>query len=135
MARDDELLEALRALPPRVLALARARVKAALAAEEGGDGGDAAGPIARLLEAKRRSDRRDYRGKHAILRELLRRYPDRFVVDSSGPGPMLGLTYDPRGAHFRLHAPRALVPPGVPRWTTPSATAPRPRPGPTPTER
>lgn len=69
-----------------------------------------ADPLARLLEAKARSDAGDMEGKAAILRALIQGAPDQWLVDSPD-GKYPGLTHVPTG--FRIHAPRgvaALVP-------------------------
>ncbi len=59
-----------------------------------------------LKAAKRESDRRNYTGKHRIMRKLLDAHPDDFRVDSRS-GCFWGLTH--RGG-FRMHLPRAVIP-------------------------
>lgn len=66
-----------------------------------------AGPVIQgLLEAKRLSDRRDYRGKHQKLRELIEKYPDDFYIDSQ-QGNMVGITHK---SGFQIHAPLKILP-------------------------
>lgn len=67
-------------------------------------------PLALLLKAKAESDRRNYGAKNEILRQLLRAYPSRFVVDSDD-GRILGLTHPSTG--FRIHMPASAVPDNV----------------------
>jgi hypothetical protein len=63
-----------------------------------------------LLQAKAESDRRNYRAKNELLRQLLSAQPHRFVVDSDD-GRILGLTHPSTG--FRIHMPRGAVPDGI----------------------
>jgi hypothetical protein len=68
----------------------------------------AAGPVLqKLLDAKRLSDVRDYKGKHQRLRQLIDKYPDDFFVDSM-QGDIVGVTHRPTG--FRMHAPIRVLP-------------------------
>lgn len=60
--------------------------------------------LAALLDAKARSDRRDYAGKSAILRQLLKSNADEFYVDSDDGHGIVGLTHAPLG--FRIHLPQ-----------------------------
>lgn len=71
--------------------------------------------LAALLEAKSRSDVRDYDSKAAILRDLLRKKPKEFAIDSEANG-IVGLTHKPLG--FRIHLPRRAMPDGLEleRW-------------------
>ena len=63
--------------------------------------------LAKLLEAKRESDRKNYRAKHEILRKLLKEQPHNFHIDSE-EGSITGLTHTP--SRFRIHAPRKIIP-------------------------
>jgi DNA ligase D-like protein (predicted 3'-phosphoesterase) len=65
----------------------------------------AAGVLDDLKRAKAESDRKNYPGKHAILRRLVAAHPEHFAVDSTD-GRFAGLTHLPTG--FRIHAPRSL---------------------------
>jgi len=56
------------------------------------------------------SDRRDYKGKHAVMRRMLAERPDEFFVDDP-KGWFLGISHRPSG--FRLHLPRSLVPAAI----------------------
>lgn len=67
--------------------------------------------LRRLLAAKAESDRRNYRAKHHILRQMLREAPADFEVDSEAGG-IVGLTH--RNG-FRIHAPRQILPAGLGR--------------------
>lgn len=64
--------------------------------------------LTQLIEAKEHSDKRRYKLKHAILRDLLRKYPQQFMVDSNGTNRILGITHNP--TNFRIHIPRTAVP-------------------------
>lgn len=66
--------------------------------------------LADLLDAKARSDRRDFSGKHAVLRRLMADRPHEFTVDDPR-GFFVGISHVP--SSFRLHLPRNLVPVGV----------------------
>ncbi len=59
----------------------------------------------RLIEAKRESDRRNYRAKHAIIKHLIASEPDNFHVDSEHGG-IVGLTHS---TGFRIHVPRDVI--------------------------
>lgn len=72
--------------------------------------------LAAMLDAKARSDRRDYRGKHAIMRRLMVEDPGAFVVDDDR-GHFVGVTHSDLG--FKMHLPRTLVPEGVRRVVPP----------------
>jgi hypothetical protein len=65
------------------------------------------GVVADLLAAKAESDRKNYAGKHRIMRKLLRDRPHEFFVDST-QGAFLGISHSPSG--FKMHLPRKLVP-------------------------
>lgn len=60
-----------------------------------------------LLEAKRRSDIGDYKGKREILRRLMRNRPQEWIVDSPHPRHP-GITHTP--TRFRLHTLRQDIP-------------------------
>lgn len=60
-----------------------------------------------LIRAKQESDRRNYRSKHLILAELLRKFPKDFLVDSEEKG-IVGLTHKP--TKFKIHIPYAKAP-------------------------
>ena len=68
----------------------------------------AAGILAQLLNAKGESDRKNYPAKHNILRDMIKRDPGSFRIDSE-EGGIYGLTHVPTG--FRIHMPRAAAPP------------------------
>lgn len=63
--------------------------------------------IDRLRKAKKESDRKNYRAKHKILRELISETPSDFCIDSSRGG-MAGLTH--RRTGFRIHMPHKAIP-------------------------
>jgi hypothetical protein len=67
--------------------------------------------LQQLLEAKKRSDYRDYESKNRILSGLLDSKPEQFKVDSHLNERYVGLTHKPTG--FRIHAPRKLIPAGI----------------------
>ena len=67
----------------------------------------AAGALPQLMEAKRESDRKNYKRKHTILRRLIEQNPEAFSIDSMTRG-IVGITHNPTG--FRLHMPGAAVP-------------------------
>jgi hypothetical protein len=67
--------------------------------------------LKQLLEAKKRSDRNDYRGKNEILSELLKKHPDQFRVDQLLNDKYVGLTHKPSG--FKIHTTRSLIPTGI----------------------
>lgn len=83
-----------------------------------------AGIVADLKGAKSLSDRRDYKGKHRILRKLLDERPQEFHIDSA-QGPFVGVTHGPSG--FRMHLPRRLVAAYNLPATPMKAAAPLPR--------
>lgn len=62
--------------------------------------------LARLLEAKRESDRRNYPAKTAIINKLLQTNPDEFFIDSEDRG-IAGLTHEP--LNFKIHVPLADI--------------------------
>lgn len=59
----------------------------------------------RLIEAKRESDRRNYRAKHAIIKHLIASEPDNFHIDSE-QGGIVGLTHS---TGFKIHVPRDVI--------------------------
>ncbi len=63
-------------------------------------------PLRLLLKAKSESDRRNYKAKHSILKQLMYEDPKAFHVDSESRG-VVGLTHR---SGFRIHAPRRVVP-------------------------
>lgn len=64
-------------------------------------------PLARLLQAKAESDRRNYGAKVELLRSLVNDRPTEFMVDSQQAG-MAGITHTP--TNFRIHMPRKALP-------------------------
>lgn len=67
--------------------------------------------LQKLIEAKKFSDRSDYGKKNEVLKELLKKYPKEFKVDSILDNKYVGLTHKPSG--FKIHAPRTLIPIGI----------------------
>ena len=67
--------------------------------------------LTQLIEAKRLSDKRDYKAKNEIIAKLLENSPKQFKIDSLLNNKYLGLTHKPSG--FKIHAPRTLVPIGI----------------------
>jgi acylphosphatase len=67
----------------------------------------AGGALEKLLNAKSESDRKNYPAKHNILRDMIKRDPGSFRIDSE-EGGIYGLTHAPTG--FRIHMPRAAAP-------------------------
>lgn len=65
------------------------------------------GDLARLHEAKRHSDVRDWSAKHGILVPMMQRRPHDWRVDSDEGGPVVGVTHR---SGWRFHLPRAAVP-------------------------
>lgn len=63
--------------------------------------------LPRLLQAKRESDRKNYRAKHSIMRGLITKQPKDFKIDSNKNG-VVGVTH--RATGFRLHLPKRVVP-------------------------
>jgi superfamily II DNA or RNA helicase len=60
-----------------------------------------------LMEAKKESDRRNYAKKQQILRDLMKQYPDHFLIDTPG-GKFVGITHKRTG--FQFHLPRNVIP-------------------------
>jgi hypothetical protein len=69
-----------------------------------------ASPLQQLLVAKRLSDAKDYKGKHAKLRALIEEHPNDFIIDSIN-GDIAGVTHLP--LNFRIHAPLRILPPNI----------------------
>lgn len=67
--------------------------------------------LKQLLEAKKRSDKNDYRGKNEILSALLKKHPDQFRVDQLLNDKYVGITHKPSG--FKIHTTRSLIPTGI----------------------
>lgn len=63
--------------------------------------------LSQLIEAKNLSDKKDYRGKHSKLRQLMQQYPDDFYIDSVN-GDIAGITHS--GTGFKIHMPIRLLP-------------------------
>lgn len=74
--------------------------------------------LTQLLLAKSYSDRKHYLRKHSILRDLISKSPDDFLIDSEGDDGIVGLTHSP--TNFRIHMPGKMLPTDV--------TVPRPGP-------
>lgn len=66
-----------------------------------------AGIVTDLKGAKFESDRGNYPAKHGRMRELIRKYPDDFAIDSR-QGDIVGVTHVPTG--FRMHLPSRVLP-------------------------
>lgn len=63
-------------------------------------------PVAVLRAAKKESDRKNFRAKHHLVRQLILADPGAFTVDSEARG-VVGLTHR---SGFRLHLPSRVVP-------------------------
>ena len=70
-------------------------------------------PLHLLLRAKGLSDNKNYIEKNKILRDLLIKNPDKFLIDSDLNSKYVGLTHVPTS--FKIHAPRDIIPTGVSR--------------------
>lgn len=64
-------------------------------------------PVTLLRQAKAHSDRGDYEAKTQIVRDLIRRRPADWVVDSRLPPRFVGLTHV--GSGFKIHLPEQAV--------------------------
>jgi superfamily II DNA or RNA helicase len=64
--------------------------------------------ILKLIEAKKKSDNRDYIAKNHILQTITHKNPKNFKVDSYLNKKYVGLTHIPSG--FKIHAPRSILP-------------------------
>ncbi len=64
--------------------------------------------LIRLIEAKKKSDQRDYVAKNQLLLELVNRKPKDFKIDSYLNKDYVGLTHIPTG--FKIHAPKKILP-------------------------
>lgn len=62
-----------------------------------------------LLQAKKMSDERNYDEKNKILRGLLEKYPNEFLIDSDLNNKFVGITHVPTS--FKIHVPRHIIPP------------------------
>lgn len=63
--------------------------------------------LPQLLEAKAHSDEKNYRMKHLLLSQMMRKNPDAFVVDSDNGKGIVGITHVPTG--FKVHVPKHLA--------------------------
>jgi hypothetical protein len=82
--------------------------------------------INELKAVKQESDARNWKAKHGRIRELLRRYPNDFYIDSSGPHNIVGITH--RSTGFRYHMPlHALPDQWVSKQTVPEPNTNAPR--------
>jgi hypothetical protein len=64
--------------------------------------------LIQLIEAKKKSDARDFTGKNHIIQTLTHKYPQNFKVDSRLNRAYVGLTHTPTG--FKIHAPKKILP-------------------------
>ena len=64
--------------------------------------------LQRLIEAKKKSDNRDYQGKNKILQELLAKHPRDFKIDSVLDKNYVGLTHKPSG--FKIPPSLSIMP-------------------------
>lgn len=78
-------------------------------------------PVDLLRQAKAHSDRGDYGAKTQIVRDLIRRNPAAWRVDSELPPRFLGLTHS---SGFRIHMPREAVADVLPQAALPVLPAP-----------
>lgn len=62
--------------------------------------------LSQLQAAKAESDRKNYKMKHMLLRQAMRRSPDDFLVED-GTGHVRGVTHVPTG--FRFHLPADVI--------------------------
>lgn len=67
--------------------------------------------LPQLMLAKMYSDRKHYLRKNAILRSLISKSPNDFVIDSEQPDGIVGLTHSP--TKFRIHMPGQMLPTDV----------------------
>lgn len=63
--------------------------------------------LQRLLMAKYESDRKNYLKKHQLIRDLMKKHPEDFIIDSR-EGNIVGITHVP--TQFRLHLPYETIP-------------------------
>jgi hypothetical protein len=63
--------------------------------------------IEHLLRAKSESDRRNYKAKHNIMRQLMYEHPEHFHLDKEERG-IVGVTHKP--TKFRMHLPKTAIP-------------------------
>ena len=66
-----------------------------------------------LLQAKKFSDMKNYDEKNRILRDLLLKHPEEFLIDSDLNSKFSGITHVPTS--FKIHAPRHIIPASVKR--------------------
>jgi hypothetical protein len=66
-----------------------------------------------LLRAKKMSDEKNYDEKNNILRGMLEKYPDEFVIDSDLNSNISGITHLPTS--FKIHVPRHIIPTSIKR--------------------
>lgn len=66
------------------------------------------GMLHSLLEAKRESDRKNFKAKHDIMRKLIAMKPVEFTVDDNSHKELVGITHQPTG--FRMHLPKSVLP-------------------------
>jgi len=64
--------------------------------------------LATLQQAKAESDRKNYKIKHMLLRQMLRRDPDAFIMDGDDTSHVRGITHTPTG--FQFHMPANTLP-------------------------
>lgn len=62
--------------------------------------------LEQLLQAKDHSDKKQYGPKTEIVRNLIKKLPDEFHIDSEGRG-VVGLTHKP--TKFKIHLPKEKV--------------------------
>lgn len=67
--------------------------------------------LSRLLEAKDYSDKKHYKAKNSILKDLINTNPENYTVDSELNHKYVGITHKASG--FRIHMPKSLVPTSV----------------------
>lgn len=64
--------------------------------------------LLKLIEAKKKSDARDFTSKNHIIQTLTHKNPTHFKVDSRLNRNYVGLTHIPSG--FKIHAPKKILP-------------------------
>jgi superfamily II DNA or RNA helicase len=64
--------------------------------------------LLQLIEAKKKSDSRDFTAKNHIIQTLTHKHPQNFKVDSRLNKSYVGLTHIPTG--FKIHAPKKILP-------------------------
>lgn len=68
--------------------------------------GQTLSPLETLLLAKKESDRKNYSEKHRLMREMLKKKPEDFLIDSEDQF-VYGITHKP--TNFRMHLPKNVV--------------------------